>query len=323
MESRENTKRDEETISFIKTEKGEISGNQMLGGVEYLINVMDVHRDKLLYYLVIHCWIVLLYFLISLVFSFIITLLINVLPKFVLWTIVVLCLIVLTTECVNSFVKYKELSTNQGEVFLPTFIINTYSYWWNKNTWLVCSIILGSITVFILLLLLASSFSTTPIKATINNIEEASRVAGWKILILIPILQSIRQGFLLFMLVLVATNLATTGYQVHKVMDACSSETCIDEATNKTFRDSVTCIPGKFSDNTTRCPISKCTYNKFQTSWWIFLLQVCNLVAVCWLLFCVQAVKSLTLAGVVTSVGTVFESVKNTWRYHLGTVELS
>ena len=166
----------------------------MLGGVEYLINVMDVHRDKLLYYLVIHCWIVLLYFLISLVFSFIITLLINLLPKFVLWTIVVLCLIVLTTECVNSFVKYKELSTNQGEVFLPTFIINTYSYWWNKNTWLVCSIILGSITVFILLLLLASSFSKTPIKATINNIEEASRVAGWKILILIPILQSIRQG---------------------------------------------------------------------------------------------------------------------------------
>ena len=38
---------------------------------------------------------------------------------------------------------------------------------------------------------------------------------------------------------------------------------------------------------------------------------------------CPSSVKSLTLAGVVTSVGTVFESVKNTWRYHLGTVELS
>ena len=137
------------------------------------------------------------------------------------------------------------------------------------------------------------------------------------------------QVFLIFLLVTVSCLLSTTGSPEYRVVQACQSETCKNNKTEKMFEQNDICEPSSFAD-CTGCPKAQCVFHQFNPSTLGYFLQVANLVAIVWLLYFVNSLGCLMMATVfgVCYAGNrraedlskyeIWISFRTTCCYHLG-----
>ena len=314
-------------MNAIKTENLEIlNADILLGGVEYVMDSIDTRGlcEKLLSHLSVYWWIVLLSFLLTFFLSLIWTGMINLAIKPFIWTSIVNCIGILVAGFLFFLNRYSELLKVRDDIFLPQVITSMSTYWYTKHTRLLCAVI---IVIVFLIILSYFVHSFALIKDAIKHIEEASTAFGsMKSILFIPILQSLVLSLLVVLFMTVANFLTSSGAPEYRVVDTCSSETCINSATEKMFALNDICDPRTFTD-CTGCPRAQCVHHKFVPfilgSW----LQVYNCLVMFWLLLFVQSFGCLVMAGTFADwywvrdrshVG-VWTSFKRTCRYHLGT----
>eukprot|EP00090_Calanus_glacialis_P041007 TRINITY_DN7188_c0_g1_i2.p1 TRINITY_DN7188_c0_g1~~TRINITY_DN7188_c0_g1_i2.p1 ORF type:complete len:720 (-),score=98.82 TRINITY_DN7188_c0_g1_i2:192-2351(-) len=328
-------------VRSMKTEDGEeLNSDSLKGGIEYLMKVIDLrgYGEKFLSDFAIYWWIVLLALVLAMVLSFGWIVLMRLAAKPVVWTSIVLCMALLVAATVFSFMKYAELRAageNAGldDIFLPPVISNLSSYYYNKTTWLVLGIILASLTVIILLVLI---FLFTRIQIAIELLEEASKAVGSMMSVLFfPMGPFLFQGLVILWFAIVASFLATSGNKEYKVVDAASAETCINPATGTMFATNDLCDPATFPTDCITSTDGKtpmCVFHKFGPALSDSWLQIYNFFGLFWLLFFVEALGEMVMAGAfagwywtmdkdgdLENVG-IFQSLKRTFRYHLGTL---
>lgn len=217
---------------------------------------------------------------------------------------------------------------DKGEIFLPPGVSTFSSFYYNKDLWLVVSIILSIITFIILLILL---FLRSRIKIAIELIEEASKAVGSNMAILFfPIGPFLVQGVVILWFCLVACYLGSSGYPQFKVVDTCSNMTCDNPDTAKPYQKNDHCNPDVFSCPS--CLQTKCVFHKFGPSSLESWLQVYNVFAVFWLIFFTEALGEMVMAGVFAGwywtldkendlpSSPILSSIHRTFRYHLGTL---
>ena len=103
----------------------------------------------------------------------------------------------------------------------------------NRNAWLSCGITLCIMPCIYIVFL---GLNNKKIKSVLELIEkENNTLVSSKAVYMIPIGQSVIQMSLLFMGVTGAISMATSGNPEFRVVDACSSETCINPNTQKMF----------------------------------------------------------------------------------------
>jgi len=329
-------------VRSMKTEDGEnVDDKSLKEGIEYLMKVIDLrgYGEKFLSDFATYWWIVLLALILAMLLSFGWIVLMKLAAKPVVWTSIVLCMALLVAATVFSFMKYAELhkaGDNAGldDIFLPPVISNLSSYYYNKNTWLVLGIVIGVLTIIILLVLI---FLFTRIQIAIELLEEASKAVGSMMAVLFfPMGPFFVQGFIILWFAVVASFLATSGEKEYKVVDASSAKTCMNPDTNKMFQTNDVCDPATFppvcGSNCTDCPTPMCVFHKFGPALSDSWLQFFNFFGLFWLLFFVEALGEMVMAGAfagwywnldkngeLENVG-IFQSLKRTFRYHLGTL---
>jgi len=330
---REEAGRAEDKMKYIKLENGEVlEQEKVLKGIDYVMAIINArgHGEKILSNLQVFWWIVLLSFLLALVLSLIWKILINLATKPVIWASIVLSLAILLAGTVSSFIRFSLLRTEREEIFLPSVMTTMTSYWFNKNKWGVCGIILSVITIFTLIHL---GLLRKQISLSVKLFEEASKaVNSLKSVLLIPCSQSIVQVSLISLALTVASFMTSSGVSVYRVVNSCSSETCINTATKKMFTLNDVCDPGVFAE-CTGCPRAQCVHHKFESSGLADWLQGFILIATVWLLSFVQSFGDMVMAKVISdwyikadiveealSTAKMLPSFKRTCRYHLGTI---
>jgi len=325
----------------MKTQDGtELDSDSLKGGIEYLMKVIDLrsYGEKFLADFAVYWWIVLLALILAMLLSFGWIALMKLAAKPVVWTSIIVCMTLLVAATAFSIVKFAELDSageNAGldDIFLPPVISNLSSYYYNKNTWLILGIALAVFTVIILLVLI---FLFTRIQIAIELLEESSKaVSKMPSVLFFPMGPFIFQGLVILWFVVVASYLATSGEKEYKVVDANSAQTCINPATEKMFRTNDLCDPKTFpspcGSNCTDCPKPQCVFHKFGPALSDSWLQFYNFFGMFWLLFFVEALGEMVMAGAFAGWywtmdksgdlehGGLLQSFKRTLFYHLGT----
>eukprot|EP00092_Neocalanus_flemingeri_P030195 GFUD01032774.1.p1 GENE.GFUD01032774.1~~GFUD01032774.1.p1 ORF type:complete len:634 (-),score=74.68 GFUD01032774.1:17-1918(-) len=333
----EGTGRAEAKLNAIKKEDGKFfQGDSLLEGVGYVMDSIDTlgHVEKLLSYLPVYWWILLLSFILSMILSVIWLVLIKLGPKPVVWTIIVLYPASFLFGTVYSILRYSQLqtteeSTIQNNTYSPPDINSLSSYWYNKSTWLVCGIAMGTIALIILIII---SYLFKQINVAIKIIEKSSMaINNVKSVLIIPMGKFVAKVLLFSWFMSVACYLATSGFHEYRVVDTCSSEIYNNTATGKMFQDNDICDPNIFVERT-GCPRAQCVHHKFGQANLGNWLQVWNFFGMVWLLMFIQSLGEMIMAGAFAewywkggmqsclSRVRVWSSLKRTCRYHLGTV---
>eukprot|EP00092_Neocalanus_flemingeri_P023904 GFUD01025930.1.p1 GENE.GFUD01025930.1~~GFUD01025930.1.p1 ORF type:complete len:425 (+),score=57.44 GFUD01025930.1:155-1276(+) len=169
------------------------------------------------------------------------------------------------------------------------------SYWYNKNTWLVCGIIFGIITL--VMILLAVLFFAR-IKVAILLIEKSTESVGsLNSVLFIPFIKTTVKSGLIFLFLTIASWLATSGSPEYRVVEACSFEIYNNTATNKMFAQDDICDPDTFAD-CTGCPKAQCVHHMFVPSVLGSWLQVWNICWILWMMWFVQSLGRMEMAGI-------------------------
>ena len=236
-------------------------------GISYLLKVIDLrgYGEKFLADLAHYWWIVLLALLLASILSFGWLMLLRLAAAPVIGISIGLCVMLLLATTAFSFYKYATLDAAgvegvEDDIFLPPVVSSLSGYYYNKNTWLGLGIVVGVITLVILFVLL---FLCKRIIIAIQLIEEASKAISTMMLtLLFPIGPFLLQVLVILWFLVVASFLATAGDKEYRVVDACSSETCINDDTKLPFTVKDICDPDPFPDCTS-CPEAQCVFHKF------------------------------------------------------------
>ena len=105
--------------------------------------------------------------------------------------------------------------------------------------------------------------------------------------------------------------MATSGNPEFRVVDACSSETCINPNTQKMFQQNDKCDPSKFAE-CSGCPRAQCVYFKFKSSDIGVSLQVLSFCGTVWLLTFVQSMANKLITNIITEWVQSFDAISNT-----------
>lgn len=324
-------------INNLKREdQTDVNDKSLKEGIDYLLKVIDLRGvwEKLISDLSVYWWIIFICLLLAMVLSFCWIVLLRCAAAPMIWLSLLLCIALLVGATVFSWLRYHEIlqagsKTNEDDPFLPPVVTSLSSYYHNKELWLVLSIILSVFTGVILIVLF---FLRSRIRIAIELIEEASKAIGSNMATLFfPIGPFLGQVLTILWFTLVAVFLATCGGPQFKVVDLCDDMTCINTETNQPYRVNEVCEPSTFNC-TTVCPQAKCVFYKFGPSSLESGLQVYNMFALFWLVFFVQAMGEMVLAGVFAGWYWTFDkkhdlpshpilsSFYRTVRYHLGTL---
>jgi choline transporter-like protein 2/4/5 len=325
------------TVQRIHTSEEEtLDEGNLKEGIDYLMKVIDLrsYGEKFLADLANYWWIVLLALLLASILSFGWIVLMRFAAGPVIGISIGLCILLLVGTTAFSFYKYATLSAAgveavKDDIFLPPVVSSLSGYYYNKNTWLGLGIVVGALTLVILFMLL---FLCQRIIIAIQLIEEASKAIGSMMSTLVfPIGPFLLQGLVIIWFMLVASFLATAGDKEYRVVDGCREETCRSPDTQLPFVTGDTCLPGALA-NCTACPTALCVFHKFgprlADSW----LQGLNFFGLFWLLFFVEALGEMVMAGAFAgwywtmdkegsgSQSGLGPSLYRTCRYHLGTL---
>jgi hypothetical protein len=205
---------------------------KMLGGIKYVLYSIDGHGhwEKLFVYLSTYWWTLLVFLISSSFLSLLCLVLIRQAAKPVLWIIIFLCPAILLALSVSSLVRYSRLRTvSEGNNFT-----SMSSYWFGG----VISAINFISTTFIICYI-------TKINLSMQINMEANN--SLKPVLLFPIVQSIVQVFLVSWFLTIASYLSSLGSIEYRVVDACSSETCINTSTEKMCMLNDLCHPAMFA----------------------------------------------------------------------------
>ena len=217
---------------------------------------------------------------------------------------------------------------DRDEIFLPPLVSTFSSYYYNKDLWLGIAITLSVITFIILVILI---FLRSRISIAIELIEEASKAVGSNMAVLFfPIGPYLGQGLVILWFCLVAAYLGSAGQPEYKLVDTCKEMNCTNPATKELYFKNEKCDPEKFS--CPACPEASCVFHKFGPSNLEVLFQVYNMFALFWILFFVEALGEMVMAGVFAGwywtmdkdndlpASPLLSSLYRTIRYHLGTL---
>eukprot|EP00092_Neocalanus_flemingeri_P054119 GFUD01063736.1.p1 GENE.GFUD01063736.1~~GFUD01063736.1.p1 ORF type:complete len:668 (+),score=70.01 GFUD01063736.1:50-2053(+) len=333
----EETGRAEAKMNAIKKEDGKfLQAKSLREGVGYVMDSVDTSGpfERFLSYLPEYWWIILLSFILSLILSIIWSVLIKLKVKPAIWIIIVLSPSSFLAGTVLSILRYsqtREQNPIQKDTYSPPDINSLTSYWNNKSTWLLCGIVMGTITLTILILI---SCLFKQINVAIKLIKEASKaINSMKSVLIIPLGKFVARVLLIFWFMTIAIFLATSGLHEYRVVDTCSSETYINTATGKMFQVNDICDQNTFVEKT-GCPRAQCVHHKFGHANLGTVMQVWNFFGMVWILMFIQSLGEMIMAGAfaewywkegmrrcLSSAG-VWSSLRRTCRYHLGTVAL-
>ena len=283
--------------------QAEVNEAQVQEGVKHVWESLNLksYAEKLLADLALDWWILALAVLLACILSFTWIVLIRLAAGVIVYSSIVLCCLLLLF--VTGFSVYKYIlaviegdQTWKDDIFAAPGLNQIVDHYFDKDTWLGLSCVLGAITLVILLVLL---FLRKRIAIAVKLLEEASRAVGGAFsTLLFPVLPFVLQALVILWFLAVASCLATAGEKEFKVVDACPDEQCQnpDSLTNMPFTHGDKCDPSTFLRCTT-CPQAQCVFNKYGPSTVNSWLQLLNFVGLFWLLFFLSAMGEMVMAG--------------------------
>ena len=325
LDRRGTNNRTENKLKAIKKETGKsLDIEELLRGVEYVFlvtNSLDVAKKLLQYFPLV--WRELLIILVlTIVMSLAWTLIISLRVRILLLISIILSIIIILAISVFCIIKYSIHQASSSDLVLPPVIRSITAYHIYRTGWLVVGIVLGIIIIGVILGLV---LYCKKINLAVLLIQEAREyMTSLKFLILIPVIISTIILLLLFTSVTIASYLATVGTAEFRVVDSCSSETCINIDTGDMFENDDVCDPNIFA-GCTGCPRAQCLFHRLAPSL-LSYGQAFNVLMVFWIISCIRSCCFMTYTGVVARVyweranDGFFIVLKKIFGYHLGTV---
>jgi len=270
--------RAEVKMNAIKTDDGEdLDINSLRKGLEYVFESITNcgQLQKISSSLYANSWFVLLSLMLAMVLSLTWTVLVTFAAKPVLWTSIVLYPVVLLAGTVVSLTRFRQLTGEKDDLFIPANITSIDSNWYSRMLWLVSGVFLCFLTLIIFFFNLYFSRS---FKIAIKHIEkgkEKNRIK--KTFILLPLIKSLSCILVICLSLAVLSLLASTGAPEFMVVDSCPSETCLNKETGKMYSlHDKGCTRQAFAE-CTGCPRARCVYHRVVQDRKVAWMHVVNL----------------------------------------------
>ena len=275
----------QEKLSVIKTEDGDVVNvDNILEGVEYLIDSFDNGPEKkILYDTLYFWWIILISYWLSLGLSLCWSFLIKLCIKPFIWKSLGLTFGFLLAGSIFPIFVFLQLQSDDEKI--PWVLSRVSTFWYNNYTLPVCISMIAASTLSFLWVCV---YFFKHIKHAIKIIQ---------LVLVIALLQSLVQVLLIICALATASYLATSGPIVNRVVNACSTETCFNNNTGEMFAVHDRCDMGTFGD-CSGCPTAQCVYHSIELSYLASFVQICILLGLFWLHVFTRTFGSMVIAGV-------------------------